>query len=145
MTPQQLNKCLQKFYLLARRPDGTFNNKKLLFAFVSIAQREFFCPSIRQYIVTNKVTLWYAIQLVWYILKQLFTLVSVVDFHFHFGDKLLIIFLVSINTTIFFRWIFLNRIYKEVARVKKHRFQLWNVQACSGVYVMLTNSAQFLV
>ena len=30
MTPQQLNKCLQKFYLSARRRDGTFYNKKSL-------------------------------------------------------------------------------------------------------------------
>ena len=28
--PQQLNKCLQKFYLSARRQDGTFYNKKSL-------------------------------------------------------------------------------------------------------------------
>ena len=28
MTPQQLNKCLQKFYLSARRRDGTFYNEK---------------------------------------------------------------------------------------------------------------------
>ena len=32
MTPQQLNKCLQKFYLSARRRDGTFYNKKSLTA-----------------------------------------------------------------------------------------------------------------
>jgi len=27
MTPQRLNKCLQKFYLSARRREGTFYNK----------------------------------------------------------------------------------------------------------------------
>ena len=32
MTPQQLNKCLQKFYLSARGRNGTFYNKKSLTA-----------------------------------------------------------------------------------------------------------------
>jgi len=30
MTPHQLNKCLQKFYLSARTRDGTFYNQKSL-------------------------------------------------------------------------------------------------------------------
>ena len=34
MTPQQLNKCLQKFYLSARRQDGTFYNKNRLPLFI---------------------------------------------------------------------------------------------------------------
>ena len=32
MTPEQLNKCLQKLYLSARKRDGTFYNKKSLTA-----------------------------------------------------------------------------------------------------------------
>ena len=32
MRPQQLNKCLQTFYLSTRRRDGTFYNKKSLTA-----------------------------------------------------------------------------------------------------------------
>ena len=32
MTPYELNKCLQKFYLSARKQDGTFYNKKSLTA-----------------------------------------------------------------------------------------------------------------
>ena len=52
MTPQQLTKSLQMFCLSARRRDGTFYNKS--------TAREFFCPTICRYIVTNKVNLWSA-------------------------------------------------------------------------------------
>ena len=63
MTQQQLNKCLQKFYLSARRRDGTFCNKKSLTAIraacmqVCIARRAKFL----RYIVRNEVILWSAI------------------------------------------------------------------------------------
>ena len=39
MTPQQLNKCLQKFYLSARRRDGTCYNKKSLTAIRAALER----------------------------------------------------------------------------------------------------------
>ena len=60
MTPQQLNKCLQKFCMSAKKREGTFYNKKIPYRYSYIAQRELFCPTIYQYIVTNKVTLWSA-------------------------------------------------------------------------------------
>ena len=73
MTPQQLNNCLQKFYLSARRRDGTFYNKKSLTAIQAGLDRNF-CG------ILSKIKLLFGllfIQLVLYRLKQLFTSVSV--------------------------------------------------------------------
>jgi len=42
MTQQQLKKCLQEFYLSARRQDGTFHNKKSLTANPAALDREIF-------------------------------------------------------------------------------------------------------
>ena len=74
MTPQQLNKCLQKFYLSARRRDGTFYNKKSLTAIRAALDRHLRSPPLNKpfFIIGPQF-----IQLVWYILKQLFTSVSV--------------------------------------------------------------------
>ena len=49
MTPQQLNnKCLQKFYLLARRRDGTFYNKKSLTAIRAALDRHLRSPPLNK-------------------------------------------------------------------------------------------------
>ena len=66
MTPQQLNNCLQKFYLSARRRDGTFYNKKSLTAIRAALDRNF-CGIIGPLLI----------QLVCYVPKQLFTSVPV--------------------------------------------------------------------
>jgi len=69
MTLQQLNNCLQKFYLSARRRDRTFYNKKSLNAIRAALDRHLRYIVNLRYIVKNKVTLWSVfIQLVWYIL-----------------------------------------------------------------------------
>ena len=74
MTPQQLNKCLQKFYLSARRQDGTFYNKNSLTAIRAALDRHLRSPLLNKpfSIIGPQF-----IQLVWDILKQLFTSVSV--------------------------------------------------------------------
>jgi len=60
MTPQQLNKCQQKFYLLARRR--------------AALDRHLRSPPLNKpFSIISPLF----IQLVWYILKQLFTSVSV--------------------------------------------------------------------
>ena len=91
MTPQQLNKYLQKFYLLARRRDWTFYNKKSLTAIRACIARSanFF---VRPFVgILSQVKLLFGllvIQLVWY-KKQLFTSVSVKvvdDIYLHFGE-----------------------------------------------------------
>ena len=46
MTPQQLNKCLQKFYLSARRRDGTIYNKKSLTAIQAALDRHLRSPPL---------------------------------------------------------------------------------------------------
>ena len=48
MTPQQLNKCLQKFYLSARRRDGTFYNKKSLTAIRAALDRHLRSPPLNK-------------------------------------------------------------------------------------------------
>jgi len=73
MTPQQLNNCLQNFYLSARRREGTFYNKKSLTAIRAALDRNF-CG------ILSKIKLLFGpllIQLVWYVPKKLFTSVSV--------------------------------------------------------------------
>ena len=74
MTLQQLNKCLQKFYLSARRRDGTFYNKKSLTAIRAALDRHLrSLPLNKPFSIPGPLF----IQLVRYILKQLFTSVSV--------------------------------------------------------------------
>ena len=82
MTPQQLNKCLHKFRLSARRLDETFYNKKSPTAILAcIARRanSFVRPFVG---ILSQIKLLFGlvfglvIQLVWYILKQLFTSVA---------------------------------------------------------------------
>ena len=76
MTPQQLNKCLQKFYLSERRRDGTFYNKKSLTVVRAALDRHLRNPPLNKpFSIISPLF----IQLVWYILKlkQLFTSVSV--------------------------------------------------------------------
>ena len=64
MTPQQLNKCQQKFYLSARRRDydtelfAIKNRLPLFRSGVHGTAHEFLCPTICRDIVTNEVTLW---------------------------------------------------------------------------------------
>ena len=68
MTLQQINYCLQKFYLSARTQDGTFYNKKSLTAIRAALDRNF-CG------ILSKIKLLFGplfIQPVWYILKHLF-------------------------------------------------------------------------
>ena len=48
MTPQQLNKCLQKFHLSARRRDGTFYNKKSLTAIRAALDRHLRSPPVNK-------------------------------------------------------------------------------------------------
>ena len=48
MTPQQLNNCLQKFYLSARRRDGTFYNKKSLTAIRAALDRHLRSPPLNK-------------------------------------------------------------------------------------------------
>ena len=48
MTPQQLNKCLQRFYLSARRRDGTFYNKKSLTAIRAALDRHLRSPPLNK-------------------------------------------------------------------------------------------------
>ena len=90
MTPQQLNKCLQNVYLSARRRNGTFYNKKSLTAIRAALDRHLRSPPLNKPFF-NIGPLF--IQLVWYILKQLFTSVSVISggylsttIHLHFGE-----------------------------------------------------------
>ena len=74
MTPQQLNKCLQKFYLSARRRDGTFYNQQSLTAIRAALDRHLRSPRPNKpFSIIGPLF----IQLVWYILKQLFTKVEV--------------------------------------------------------------------
>ena len=89
MTPLQLHKCLQKLYLSAKRRDGTFYDKKIARATVHRTAHEFFCPTFVS--ILPQIELLFGplvVQLVWYILKQLFTSVSVkvVDIYLHFGE-----------------------------------------------------------
>ena len=78
MTPrQQLNKCVQKFYLSARRRDGTFCNKKSLTAIRAVLDRHLRSPPLNNPFEIKLLFGPLFIQLVWYILKQLFTSVSV--------------------------------------------------------------------
>ena len=72
MTSQQLNKCLQKFYLSARKRDGTFYNKKSLTAIRAALDRHLRSPPLNKP-NKSKIKLLFDplfIQLVWYILKQ---------------------------------------------------------------------------
>jgi len=48
MTPEQLNKCLQKFYLSARKRDGTFYNKKSLTAIRAALDRHLRGPPLNK-------------------------------------------------------------------------------------------------
>ena len=48
MTPQQLNKCLQKFYLSARRRECTFYNKKSLTAIRAALDRHLRSPALNK-------------------------------------------------------------------------------------------------
>ena len=48
MTPQQLNKCLQKFYLSARRRHGTFYSKKSLTAIRAALDRHLRSPPLNK-------------------------------------------------------------------------------------------------
>ena len=48
MTPQQLNKCLQKFYLSARKRDGTFYNEKSLTAIRAALDRHLRSPPLNK-------------------------------------------------------------------------------------------------
>ena len=67
MTPQQLNKCLQEFYLSARRRDATCYNKKSLTAIRAALNRHLRSPPLNKplFIIAPLF-----IQLVWYILKR---------------------------------------------------------------------------
>ena len=74
MTPQQRNKCLQKFCLSARRRDGTFYNEKSLTAIRAALDRHLKSPPLNKpFSIIGPLF----IQLVCHILKQLFTSVSV--------------------------------------------------------------------
>ena len=74
MTPQQLNECRQKSYLSARTRDGTFYNKKSLTAIRAALDRHLSSPPLNKpFSIIGPLF----IQLVWYLLKQLFTSVSV--------------------------------------------------------------------
>ena len=48
MLPQQLNKCLQKFYLTIRKRDGNFYNKKSLTAIRAALDRHLRSPPLNK-------------------------------------------------------------------------------------------------
>ena len=48
MTPTQLNKCLQKFYVSARKRDGSFYNKKSLTAIRAALDRHLKSPPLNK-------------------------------------------------------------------------------------------------
>ena len=95
MTPAQLNKCLEKFYLFTGKRDGNFSNIRNRIPRMRITRRcsfsfhQFnFRPYVGIIIVRKKVFFFCSLvsQVVWYILRQLFTSVITITFHLYFGE-----------------------------------------------------------